>query len=245
MCKNLILTISVVIFCLKINAQTEFKWDFSKPVNLAYHVETMVDIEFKSSPDDTIDNRLPDTVLSKLIIESKSNSFADIKWHHGLEMNSDNVQTLKDYGENGRFKTIPNETSPLMFVFGVPTKELRIGEKDSVPMSFPANFKNNSLTLNGYNILTYERNETFKNVECAVLTGKINISKVSITKDVDYKFKGWVVGKATYYYDIKNHRFLHAEVEYESYLQYIDTNFYKEINSREKNKLDFLEIVRD
>lgn len=208
------------------NNENDFVWDFSQPKKYIYTYWQEVDLTNNMDKDMPADK-------SKIIgngflnVRVKENNLADLSL---TDLKTDMIL----FDDNGKVKdtmsnTVPalviqdmkpnstfgNDNHNLIFdlIFPLPTKKLKIGEKDKIPMETPFNANGSILSVKGFNTLEFIRMKIFEGKEVAVLKGNIDISDLEIPEELSGTYKSSSIGKGTYYFDLKNQYFIGADIQ--------------------------------
>jgi hypothetical protein len=206
--------------------QTEFTWDFSKQKKYIYSYSQTVMSENKMDKDQPA-NKANIIGNGNLNVRVKENNLADLSLtnlkmdmimldENGIAKdtisNSASTSVIQDMKPNGTFGT-NNHNIIFDLIFPLPSKNLKIGEKDKIPMQMPFNANGSSLLIKGFNTLEFIGIESFDGKECAVLKGEIDISNLEIPEELDGIYKGSSLGNGTYYFDLKNRSFVGADIQ--------------------------------
>lgn len=206
--------------------QIEFSWDFSKQkkYNYAYAQEVV-------SKNQSNKNRPSDqsniSGKGNININVKENNVADVsladlkmeiiifdengKVRDTIENNAP-TSVVQDMKPNGRFAD-NNHNMLFDLLFPLPSKKLKVGETEKIPMQIPFNASGTRLFIKGFNTLEFSAVETVDGKKCAVLKGDIAIANLTIPEGIEGTYKGSGIGKATYYFDIKERYFLSSEIQ--------------------------------
>ncbi|WP_298517484.1 hypothetical protein [uncultured Kordia sp.] len=220
------LIVATIASCGNQNDKTEFTWDFSTQKKYRYSISQMVVSENKMYKDQpaSLSNMIGNGNLN---IRVKENNLAD------LSLTNMEVRMIV-FDENGKAKDTISNTPPTNvtqdmkpngtfvsdnhnfifdIIFPLPSKELKIGETDKIPLQIPYNANGSRLFIKGFNTLEFVGIESFNGKECAVLKGKIDISNLEIPEELDGTYEGSSIGNGTYYFDIKKQCFVGADVQ--------------------------------
>ncbi len=229
------LTILILISCgnsCKTSAQisttdkNDFVWDFSQPKKYVYTYwqeavgTNILDKDMPADKSKIIGNGL-------LNVRVKDNNMADLSLTDlkmDMIMFDDNgkpndstsntmpASVIQDMKPNSTFG---NNNHNLIFdlIFPLPSKKLKVGEKDKIPMQMPFNANGSSLSVKGFNTLEFVGMETFDGKKVAVLKGDIDISRLEIPEELNGNYKSSSIGKGTYYFDLKNQYFVGADIQ--------------------------------
>jgi len=122
------------------------------------------------------------------------------------------VSVVQDMKPNGRFSQ--KETDILFqILFPIPGKDLEIGETDEVPLEMPFNAMTSILMVKGQNTLRFRGYEEMEGRKCAVLDGKIDVSRLEVPEELEGKYKCATTGTAQYYFDLENHYYVGADIQ--------------------------------
>lgn len=205
---------------------SKFTWDFSKPKKLIYSYSQTVNNENKMRRDEPTDKTYM-TAIGNLNIKIKENNLADLSLTN-IEMKSvdsdfegnprDTMtqkmppQVLQDMKPDGSFS---DSNIDIMFkmLFPLPSKDLKEGENEKVAMQMPFNANGSRLIAKGFNTLKFSGFETIQDRECAVLIGAIDISDMKIPEELKGEYKNSTIGKATYYFDLKDRIYVGADID--------------------------------
>lgn len=206
--------------------QNNFVWDFSEPKKYVYTYWQEVDAT------NNMDKNVP-ADKSKIIgngylnVRVKENNLADLSL---TDLKTDMIV----YDESGKAKDTMSNTAPasviqdmkpnstfgtnnhnLIFdlIFPLPSKNLKIGEKDKIPMEMPFNANGSRLFIKGFNTLEFIGMQKIEGKEVAVLKGNIDISNLEIPEELNGKYEGSSIGNGTYYFDLENQYFVGADIQ--------------------------------
>jgi hypothetical protein len=126
--------------------------------------------------------------------------------------NTTPTSVILDMKPNGTFGT-DNHNIIFDLIFPLPSKKLKIGEQDKIPLQMPFNVNGSSLFVKGFNTLEFVGMENIEENECAVLKGKIDISNLEIPEELNGIYKSSSIGNGTYYFDLKNQYFVGADIQ--------------------------------
>ena len=202
----------------------DFKWDFSKARNYIYKYFQEVDSESQmwKSGDATHSKLIGDGFI---VVKSKGDKTADLSFVD-LQMqmitfedgkpkdtlsNKAPEQIIPGMNEKGEFK---DEGINILFkiLFPLPSRPLKVGETEKIPMKIPFNAYGTKLWATGFNALTYEKNGELDGKKCAVIKAVIDISDLDIPEGIKGTYKMVTKGTATYYFDYINHYYLGADI---------------------------------
>jgi hypothetical protein len=229
------LTILILISCGNSNKnfdqnsttnENDFVWDFSQPKKYIYSYWQEVDGTNNMNKD------MPANT-SKIIgngylnVRVKENNLADLSL---TDLKMDMIM----FDDNGKAKdtmsnavpasviqdmkpnsTFGNNNHNFLFdlIFPLPTKKLKVGEKDKIPMEMPFNANGSRLSVKGFNTLEFIGMEKFEGKEVAILKGDIDISNLEKPEELSGIYKSSSIGKGTYYFDLKNQYFVGADIQ--------------------------------
>ena len=206
--------------------ENDFVWDFSQPKKYIYTYWQEVD------GTNSMDKDMP-ADKSKIIgngylnVRVKENNLADLSL-------TDLKMDITMYEDNGKVKDTMSNTAPasvihdmkpnstfgnnnhnFMFdlIFPLPSKKLKVGEKDKIPIEMPFNANGLRLSVKGFNTLEFVGMEKFEGKEVAILKGDIDISNLEIPEELVGTYKSSSIGKGTYYFDLKNQYFVGADIQ--------------------------------
>lgn len=206
--------------------QKEFAWDFSKQKKYIYSFSQTVENQNQMNKDLTADK-------SKIIghgnlnVRVKENNLADLSLtnfkmdmiilnENGIAKdtisNTAPASVIQDMKPNGTYGT-DNHNIIFDLIFPLPSKNLKVGEQDKIPMQMPFNANGSRLFVKGFNILEFVGMENFEEKECAVLKGTIDISNLEIPEELEGNYKSLSTGNGTYYFDLKNQFFVGADIQ--------------------------------
>ena len=206
---------------------SEFIWDFSTKKKFVYSYSQTVNGANKSA-ENSLPDKSFDSVEGFLNIRVKDSNLADLSL---VELNSKQVvlddegkptgdtisnevpaTIIPDMNENGRFL---DQNANIMFdiLFPLPSKDLKLGESNNIPMQMPFNTNGTRLFSKGFNTLRFEGFETIKERKCAVIKGKIDISELDIPEELKGEYGSKTTGNATYYFDLENHYYVGADIK--------------------------------
>ncbi|GAB5418027.1 MAG: hypothetical protein Crog4KO_31070 [Crocinitomicaceae bacterium] len=204
---------------------TEFIWDFSKEKKYVYSYSQTVNAENQMSKNGSISKSFM-AGNGNVNIRVKSNDLADLSLTNlELSMVSFNddgtprdtttdmmpTNVVQDMKPNGRFGE-PSTDVLFDMLFPLPSYDFKEGESDKIPMKMPFNANGSRLFSEGYNTLTFSGFKTIEGRKCAVLKGEIDISKLEIPEELDGDYKSSTTGNATYYFDLKEHCYVGADI---------------------------------
>lgn len=221
----------IIVGCGQQNANNDtkgskFTWDFSKPQKLIYSYSQTVKHENKMRLDEPSDKTYM-TAIGNLNIKVKENNLADLSLTN-IEMKSVDFdfegnprdtmkqkippQVLQEMKPDGSFS---DSNIDIMFkmLFPLPSKDLKEGEKDKVSIQMPFNANGSRLIAKGFITLKFSGFETIQNRKCAVLIGKIDISDMTIPKELTGEYKNSTIGEAIYYFDLKDRIYVGANID--------------------------------
>ena len=206
--------------------QVEFVWDFSEQKTFSYSYDHTI-----KSKNTMVKNESPKTAdiigTGDLNVRVKEHSLADLSLSnlkmgmityddHGKAndtlYNTAPTSVIQDMTPNGTFNTA-NHNIVFDLIFPLPSKTLKIGETNKIPMQMPFNVNGSSLFVKGFNTLTFAGMEHLDGKECAVLKGDINISNLEIPEELKGTYESSSIGTGTYYFDLENHYFVGADVQ--------------------------------
>jgi hypothetical protein len=205
---------------------SEFIWDFSTKSKLIYSYSQTVNGMNKVDQNRPANKSLMN-VQGFLNVRIKENNLADLILkdlevdliqydENGSPRNTTSNKTpakvIQDMRPNGSFT---NQNSTIMFdiLFPLPSIDLKIGESNKIAMQMPFNANGSRLFSKGFNELTFTGYERINERECAVLKGIIDISKLEIPEELNGEYKSTTTGFATYYFDLKNHYYVGADIQ--------------------------------
>jgi hypothetical protein len=204
----------------------EFIWDFSKKKKFIYSYSQTVNGTNKMDKDRPADKSLMNG-KGYLNVRVKENNLADLSLtdleidmimfnENGTPKDTMSNKTpatvIQDMKPNGSF-TDPNSNVMFDLLFPLPASDLKVGESDKISMQIPFNANGSRLFSKGFNELTFKGYETIEGRKCAVLKGKIDISELEIPEELKGEYKSSTTGLATYYFDLKNHYYVGADIQ--------------------------------
>lgn len=205
---------------------TSFIWDFSKKKKFIYSFTQTVNNENKMDKDRPSDK----TIMNGkgfLNVRVKENNLADLSLTDlEIEMimfnedgtprdtmsNKTPATVIQDMKPNGSFSD-PNSNILFDILFPLPSTDLKIGDSEKIAMQIPFNANGSILFSKGFNELTFKGYETIDGKKCAVLKGKMDISKLEIPEELKGEYKSSTTGVATYYFDLKNNYYVGADIQ--------------------------------
>ena len=205
---------------------TEFIWNFSKKKKFIYSYSQTVNGTNKMDKDRPADKSLMNG-KGYLNVRVKENNLADLSLtdleidmimfnENGTPKDTMSNKTpatvIQDMKPNGSF-TDPNSNVMFDLLFPLPASGLKVGESDKISMQIPFNANGSRLFSKGFNELTFKGYETIEGRKCAVLKGKIDISELEIPEELKGEYKSSTTGLATYYFDLKNHYYVGADIQ--------------------------------
>ena len=112
---------------------------------------------------------------------------------------------------NGTFR---NADTDALFdlLFPLPSRNLKDGESDSIFMKIPFNLNGLKLYSKGYNTMTFSGFKIVQERKCVVLESTIDVSKLTLPKTLHGKYRNSTKGSATYYFDLKRHCYVGADI---------------------------------
>lgn len=122
------------------------------------------------------------------------------------------TSVIQDMQPNGTFET-DNHNIIFDLIFPLPTKSLKIGEKEKIPLHMPFNANGSSVIIEGYNSLEFEGMEIIDGKECAVLKGEIDIADLEIPEELIGTYDGSLIGNGTYYFNLKDKYLVGADIQ--------------------------------
>lgn len=224
----------------------EFTLDFSKPKKYIYSFSQTSTSKTKWKKNDQFD-KTKSVADGNLNIRIKENNLADLSVtdletsliiydKKGKEIdtisNTAPVMVIQNMNQNGTFE---NNEHNFMFdlIFPLPTKNIKLGESDKIPMQIPFNVNGSKLFIKGHNTLRYNGIETIDGKQCAVLIGEIDISKIEIPEELESTHKSSTTGNGTYYFDLANKYFVGSDIEVKM------TTASEKKNEKSKNDISF------
>lgn len=223
------LALVILIGCANQNNKSEqktFVWDFSKKKNYIYSYSQTVASESKIGKDQPV-NKSRIIGNGNLNVRVKENNLADLSLTN-LKMdmimfnengipedtisNTAPASVIKDMKPNGTFEA-DNRNIIFDLVFPLPSKKLKVGEQDKIPMRMPFSVNGLSLFMKGYHTLEFVGMENIDGKKCAVLKGKIDISNLEIPEGLNGTCKGSSIGNGKYYFDLENQYFVGADIQ--------------------------------
>lgn len=205
---------------------SEFIWDFSTKRKFVYSFYQTVNgtskMDKESIPEKTLmtgkgdlnlrvkENDLADLSLTDLQIDMIM--FNENGTVRDTISNQIPVVVIQDMSRKGRFS---EPSSNIMFdlLFPLPLTNLKVGESEKVITQIPFNANGSRLSIKGFNELTFKGTEVIEGRECAVLEGKLDISKLDIPEELKGEYESSTRGLGTYYFDVKNHYYVGADVQ--------------------------------
>lgn len=207
------------------SSNTEFIWDFSKEKKYVYSYSQTVNAENQMSKNG-LTSKSYMTGNGNVNVRVKSNNLADLSLTN-IEMsmimfnedgtprdtmtNTVPANVVQDMKPNGSFG---QENVDVLFdiLFPLPSYDLKDGESDKILMKIPFNANGSRLFSEGYNTLTFSGYKTVEGRKCAVLKGKLDVSKLKIPEELEGQYKSATTGSATYYFDLKEHCYVGADI---------------------------------
>lgn len=206
--------------------KTNFIWDFNTKRKFIYSYSQTVNGTNKMDKDRPADKT---SVNGKgyLNIGVKENNLADLSLtdleidliifnEEGTPRDTMSYKApatvVQDMKPNGSFN-VPNSNIMFDLLFPLPSKDLKIGESDKISMKIPFNANGSRLFSKGFNVLTFKGYGTIEGIECAVLEGKLNVSKLKVPEELKGEYKSSTTGLGTYYFDLKNHYYVGADIQ--------------------------------
>ena len=204
----------------------EFIWDFSKKKKFIYSYSQTVNGTNKMDKDRPADKSLMNgkgylnvrvkennlAALSLTDLEIDMIMFNENGTPKDTMSNKTPATVIQDMKPNGSF-TDPNSNVMFDLLFPLPASDLKVGESDKISMQIPFNANGSRLFSKGFNELTFKGYETIEGRKCAVLKGKIDISELEIPEELKGEYKSSTTGLATYYFDLKNHYYVGADIQ--------------------------------
>jgi len=125
--------------------------------------------------------------------------------------NTTQAMVIQNMNQKGGFE---NYDHNIMFdlIFPLPTKNLKIGETDKIPMQIPFNVNGSKLYIKGFNEIKYSGTKVLNGTECAVLNGTIDISELEIPEELESLYESKTTGNGTYYFNLKDKYFVGADI---------------------------------
>ena len=206
----------------------KFIWDFTNPKKYSYTFKQTAETISKLAQNDT--PSFSKSEINGLInVVVKKENTADFSL-------TDATTTFTTFNNDGKIKdTIsqalppnvieniqPNSTAVassnlnilLNIVFPLPLHDIAIGEINKIPMQMPFNVRGSALEATGFNTLTYAGDTTFEGEQCAILKGKIDISKLDLPKELSTgEYKCSTIGEAVYYFNYNKHYFVAVDAK--------------------------------
>ncbi len=241
-----------------------FAWDFSKSILYTYSFTQDVKGEDKS------DLTLGYPQLSAFIgtgnlnVQANGNGLADLSItemyvdRYSFDKNgnpADKVteqlpeSLVKGMSPDGTFGDY-NKIILYEFLFPLPKKNIELGESIDIPMEMTFNTNRGKLLVKGQNRLTYIKTEPYKERDCAILKGEIDISEIDIPDDFTGSYSYSTSGKAIYYFDKENKYFVAADILMRSVVRVKDIsddpeieNSYMDLKSQNSYKYELKEII--
>ncbi len=229
--KKLLLGLTLVFLasCGNKNKQlesTEFILDFSnqKKYIYSYSQTSLSETQWET---DEPSHKTKSDANGDLNIRIKENNLADLSitnlktnlitldingFENDTISNTAQTMVIQNMNQKGAFE---NNSHNIMFdlIFPLPTKNLKIGETDKIPMQIPFNVNGSKLFVKGFNEIEYSGTKKLNGMECAVLNGKIDISEIEIPEELESTYESTTTGNGTYYYSLKNQYFVGADIK--------------------------------
>jgi hypothetical protein len=204
--------------------EDSLSWDFSEPKAYNYSFTQSVKSENKVSDTSkaiiqsakaqgTLEVKSTSNALANLTLKNvgmKSISYDEAG--NAIEGPSTPIpnKVVKGMKENG---TYVNPLPDLLFklVLALPTKELKEGESEKIPLEMPLNTGDVNLVSKGYHTLTFSGFENWNNRKCAVIKGKIDISDMDVPSEKEYLYSN--IGETTHYFDLENRVYIGSDIK--------------------------------
>ena len=242
-----------------LQTENEFQWDFSSPKKYVYSYLQEASNSVSFNKNDSLSKSLI-SVKGNLNIRVKENHMADLILETQMVTldqkrqvidtinNTEAANVIQNMKPNGTFGN-NNHNPTFDLIFSLPSKNLKIGEKDKIPMEMPFNANGSILSIKGYNTIEFVGIQTIENIECAVLKSTFNISDLEIPEELNGIYEGSTIGNGTYFFDMKNHYFIGADIQINTKIK-MDTESDKEndmgmfahMQSVTNIKIDFITI---
>lgn len=119
---------------------------------------------------------------------------------------------MPDMLDDGSFE-VKTADAMYEFLFRLPGKEMKVGERVVHPLTMPYNIGSRILLdVTGTMSTVFKNIETLDGNACAVLESVIEVSKYSVPNDLEGTYDYATTGTATHYFDIQNRKIIKADI---------------------------------
>ena len=228
----LVLTIFILNGCSNQNESTstkvissQFKWDFSKKKKFIYSYSHIVNGTNKMGTSN-ITNKSQLSGNGYLNVSVKENNVADLslsdikmdittfnKNGTPIDTNTQSAPAtvIQNMKSDGSF-TDSNTNVLFKILLALPINNIAVGDSEAINLKMPFRVNGSTLYSTGRNQLTFIGYEEIKNRNCAVLEGRIDISKLDIPKELKGKYASSTIGGAKYYFDLEDRCYVGADI---------------------------------
>ncbi len=204
----------------------KFVWDFKSPKKYTYIFDQTSNAEHSTHKGAEAE-KIFISANGKLSIRAKEQNLADLSFTDmeskmvnsitaDTSVNKTPPMVLQDLKPDGSIEGPSDSEILLRLIMPLPLEEINEGESNKVPIKFPINANGSRLFTKGFNTLEFTGYETYLGRKCAVLKGVINVSDLNVPEEVKGEYKCSITGTATYYFDVKHHLYVGAEVNTET-----------------------------
>ncbi len=124
--------------------------------------------------------------------------------------------SIPEMKENGHFKRKKQEGNIVYFIFPLPTKNLKVGQKEKIDIKYPYYFEGKNSIHKGVNEIQYVGESSVNNMKCSKLTSRIYITESPI--EISTNIWLHIEGRGSYLFDSKNGFYTKSEIELRSTL---------------------------
>ncbi|MEP2990928.1 MAG: hypothetical protein ABJN61_11665 [Flavobacteriaceae bacterium] len=214
-CNNADKQVESTAFILDFSSQKKYVYSYSQSSKSEAQFEK--DEPFnktKSYANGNLNIRVKENNLANLSVTNlKANLITFDNDGVAKDTTSNNVPTMviQNMTQQGTFED-SNHNILFDLIFPLPTKPLKVGETENIPLQIPFNANGSKLFVKGFNAIEYSGIKIIDGKECAVLNGIIDISQIETPEELATNYESSTTGTGTYYFSLLDKYFMRAEI---------------------------------
>ncbi len=251
--KKILLVVLLITLLSCGNEKELFQWNFDSNSKYLYSFSQITNSENKMKKDEK-NNKSYISGNGKLVINGKSKNLADLSFEDievklKNDFSNDTItdtqsnSIIQDLQSNGTFQMTSTANDFVRVLLPLPNKKLSIGDTCRIPLNVPYNINGSLISSKGFNTLTFSNYEEINGHKCAVLKGKINVSKLDLPDNFEGNYQLSEIGNGTYHFDIEKGCYIKSKVKFDLTTLADNEDLYMSSNSSNEYEINFLEKI--